>query len=165
MSSSERRRFLKAAGACGAAVLGGCGFELRRNLTMPFSSIALQGFVPRSPMAQQLRQGLKGVQVLEVPAQADVVLRALNEERVKVASGTTTASQVNTFSLRLRFKFRVETPAGRELIGTSELGLARDMSYSETHTLAKEYEEEDLYRAMQADIAEQVLRRLAAIRL
>ena len=44
--------------------------------------------------------------------------------------------------LRLRFDFRAHTPAGRELIPRAELLLARDMSYSETAALAKEYEED-----------------------
>jgi LPS-assembly lipoprotein len=37
------------------------------------------------------------------------------------------------------------------------------MTYNERDALAKEQEEELLYRAMQSDIASQVLRRLAAI--
>jgi LPS-assembly lipoprotein len=43
--------------------------------------------------------------------------------------------------------------------------LARDMSYSESLALAKQHEEADFYREMQADIVSQVMRRLAAVRL
>jgi LPS-assembly lipoprotein len=38
------------------------------------------------------------------------------------------------------------------------------MTYNERDALGKEQEEEMLYRAMQSDIANQVLRRLAALR-
>jgi LPS-assembly lipoprotein len=41
--------------------------------------------------------------------------------------------------------------------------LSRDMSYSETAALAKEQEENLLYRAMQSDIVAQVMRRLASV--
>jgi LPS-assembly lipoprotein len=38
------------------------------------------------------------------------------------------------------------------------------MSYSETVALAKEYEEEQLLRAMQSDIIGQLMRRLAHVK-
>jgi LPS-assembly lipoprotein len=57
----------------------------------------------------------------------------------------------------------VHTPAGKELIAATEISTSRDMTYNERDALAKEQEEELLYRAMQSDIASQVLRRLAAI--
>ena len=47
----------------------------------------------------------------------------------------------------------------------AELLLSRDLSYSETAALAKEQEENFLYRAMQGDIVAQVMRRLASITL
>jgi LPS-assembly lipoprotein len=40
----------------------------------------------------------------------------------------------------------------------------RDISYSETIALAKEAEEALLYRNMQTDLVQQLLRRLAAVR-
>jgi len=39
------------------------------------------------------------------------------------------------------------------------------MTYNETNALAKEQEETILYRAMQSDIVDQVLRQLAAVTL
>jgi LPS-assembly lipoprotein len=41
--------------------------------------------------------------------------------------------------------------------------LSRDLNYSEVQALAKEQEEAELFRDMQSDIVNQVLRRLAAI--
>ncbi|MFO1266285.1 MAG: hypothetical protein U1F67_05470 [Rubrivivax sp.] len=67
--------------------------------------------------------------------------------------------------LRLRFEFRVATPSGRELIPKVALLLTRDMSYSETFALAKEQEENELFRDMQADVVMQVMRRLASIKV
>jgi LPS-assembly lipoprotein len=57
----------------------------------------------------------------------------------------------------------VRNAAGRELIPTTEILLSRDMNYSESLALAKEQEEQLLYRAMQTDIVAQVMRRLAAV--
>ena len=50
-SALRRRRLL----AAPLLVLAGCGFELRRAAELHFDSIALTGFEPRSPLAQELR--------------------------------------------------------------------------------------------------------------
>ncbi len=150
----------------GSWVLAGCGFELRRAPKLHFVSIALQGFEPRSPLAEALRRQLVlQVHVLEAPDRADVILRALADRRDKSVVASTAAAQVTEFTLRLNFSFRAATPGGRELIPKTELMLSRDMSYSETFALAKEQEEAALYEDMQSDVVLQVLRRLAAITL
>ena len=45
---------------------------------------------------------------------------------------------------------------------TSEILLTRDMSYNDEQVLAKEAEEVLLYREMQGDMVQQILRRLVA---
>jgi LPS-assembly lipoprotein len=45
----------------------------------------------------------------------------------------------------------------------AELLLVRDLSYSENIALAKEYEEAQLFREMQTDVVQQVLRRLVSV--
>ncbi|MNN27862.1 LPS-assembly lipoprotein LptE [compost metagenome] len=42
--------------------------------------------------------------------------------------------------------------------------LKRDLSYNEAQVLAKEAEEAMLYRDMQSDLVQQILRRIAAIK-
>ncbi|MBA4177158.1 MAG: hypothetical protein C0505_11455 [Leptothrix sp. (in: Bacteria)] len=149
-----------------AGLLGGCGFALRRPPTLAFQSIALTGFAPRSPLAEDLRRELlKQVRVLDNPAQAQVVLQALDDTRERSVVASTAAAQVREVRLRLKFNFRAQTPSGRELIPRAELLLARDVSYSETQALAKEAEEAELFREMQADVVAQVMRRLAAARV
>ena len=147
-------------------LLGGCGFALRRPPTLAFQSIALVGFAPRSPLAEDLRRELlKQVRVLDNPALAQVVLQALDDGRERSVVASTTAAQVRELQLRLKFNFRAQTPLGRELIPRAELLLKRDLSYSETQALAKEVEEAELFREMQADVVAQVMRRLAAVNL
>jgi LPS-assembly lipoprotein len=147
-------------------LLGGCGFQLRQPPKMAFKRIALVGFAPRSPLAAELRRQLAAeVQVLDAPANADVILEAVNDERQRSVVASTAAAQVRELQLRLRFNFRARTPGGRELIPRAELLLTRDLSYSESAALAKEMEEADLFREMQADVVAQVLRRLASLTL
>lgn len=146
-------------------LLGACGFQLRGTTELPFSRIALEGFAPRSPLADELKRTLsQSAEVVANPAQAQVVLHALSDKRERSVVASTTAGQVRDLQLRVRLEFRLATPGGRELIPATELLLARDMSYSETIALAKEYEEAQLLRAMQSDIVAQLMHRLARVK-
>ncbi len=149
-----------------AALLAGCGFELRRAPELRFRTLALRGFAPKSPLAAELKHNVdasRTTQVVESPAQAQVVLESLADTREKSVVASTAVGQVREVQLRARFHFRLRTPQGRELIPDTEILLSRDMSYSETAALAKEQEEALLYRAMQSDIVAQVMRRLASV--
>ena len=159
-----RRRLLLGA----ALTLAGCGFELKRPPTLPFTTIQLAGFAPRSPLAAELRTNLDAsptTRVVEAGQGAQVVLQAITESREKVVVAQTSASQIREFELRLRFGFRLRSADGKELIHDSEIVLARSLTYTESAALAKEQEEAFLYRVMQSDIVSQVLRRLASVRL
>lgn len=163
MSSSERRLLL---GAGAALLLAGCGFQLRQPPALNFRSIALTGFAPRSPLAEELKKSLaKSVRVVDAPAQAEVVLRMLTDERSRSVVASTSAAQVRALQLHLKFEFRAETAGGKELLPNAGLRLSRDLSYTETQALAKEQEEAELFREMQADVVMQVMRRLASIRV
>jgi LPS-assembly lipoprotein len=149
-----------------AAFAAGCGFELRQAPALPFRSIALVGFATRSPLADELRRALaSSVQVIDLPARADVVFEALADTRERTVVASTAAGQVRELQLRVRLGFRLSTPKGKLLIEPTELLLERDMSYSESAALAKEQEETQLFRAMQSDIVHQVMRRLAAVNI
>lgn len=176
MSSSEplsptvRRRvvgaLVAAAAGVATATLAGCGFALRRAPPLPFRRLALSGFAPRSPMARAITDALRGTaEVHPGPAQAEVVLQALAEARERTVVAQTAAAQVREIQLRLRFSFSAATPAGQSLLGPTELLLARDLSTSESQALAKQLEEEALFREMEADAVQQVLQRLAALKL
>ena len=89
-------------------------------------------------------------------------IRAIVEE---LGHSVASPAEVREMQLRLKFNFRARTPGGRELIPRAELLVSRDLSYRESAALAKEREEEALFRAMQLDVIEQTLRRLAAVTL
>jgi LPS-assembly lipoprotein len=159
-----RRRLALAAFAALAAA--GCGFQLRRPTALPFKTIALAGFAPRSPLAEELRRAMNATAttiVVESPAGAQAVLRSIADAREKSVVASTAAGQVREVQLRTRLEFELRTPGGRQLIAPTQIVLSRDISYSESAALGKEQEESLLYRAMQNDIVAQVMRRLAAV--
>jgi LPS-assembly lipoprotein len=159
----SRRGFLAAAGAL---ALAGCGFELRKAPEFAFKSIAVAG---TSAFSNYLRRQLRAAGTVEVlPAdqadKADAVLQILGENRNNVVLSTTPDGQVRELQLILTLRFRVQGRGGKELLAPTEIQQSRDITYNETAALAKEGEAELLYRDMQNDIAQQVLRRLAAIK-
>ena len=167
MSSSEgsmrRRRLLLAAPAL---VLAGCGFELKRAAELHFESIALAGFAPRSPLAQELRTALeRSVKVTEDQAQAQVVFKALADQRTRRAVAYTASGQVRDIQLRMLLRYRAQTPSERELIPVSEIEKIREMTFIESAALGKQQEEQDVYREMQSDIVLQLMLRLSTIKL
>ena len=151
-----------------AGALTGCGFELRRAPELHFRTIQLVGFGPRSPLVTELRVNIDAstaTLVVDSAAQAQVVLEALSDAREKSVVASTGVGQVTEFQLRARFRFRLRTVAGKELIPATEIMQSRDMSYTESAALGKELEEASLYRAMQSDIVSQVMRRLASVQV
>lgn len=151
----------------GGAALAGCGFELRKAPDFAFRSIAIPA---NTSMANELRRTISSsgdVQVTgrQLPLdQAQVVLDLVSEQREKVVVGLNASGQVREFQLRSIVRFRLRTPQGRELIPETELVQQRDISFNESAVLAKEAEETLLYRDMQTDLVQQLMRRLAALR-
>lgn len=161
-----RRRLLAAASLL--PLLAACGFQLRRAPDFAFDTMLL-GAPANSSLGNELKRTIAAsgrVQVLD-PAQlarAQVVLDLLAEQREKVVVGLSATGQVREFQLRTRLRFRLRTPAGKELIPETELLQQRDISFNESAVLAKESEENLLYRDMQTDLVQQLMRRLAAVK-
>jgi|DEB19_MinimDraft_2_1074335.scaffolds.fasta_scaffold04303_2 LPS-assembly lipoprotein len=168
----QRRHLLLSASAVGASTLlatGGCGFKLRGVPNFAFASIYVN--MPEgSTLGIELKRTLAFNQNLRVITDAqqmmksDVILDPLLDQRQKVVVATNAAGLVREFQLRLLFSFRLRTPQGKELIPLAELQQQRDVSFTESAILAKEAEEALLYRDMQSDIVQQIMRRLAAVR-
>jgi LPS-assembly lipoprotein len=153
-----------------AALLAACGFRLRGVPEFSFDTLFISA-APSSTLARELQRTLDGsgskLTVLRDPVdlpKAQVGLELLSEQRERVVVGQNASGQVRELQLRLRVKFRVRGANGAELLPETELLQQRDISYNETIALAKEAEEALLYRNMQTDIVQQLLRRLAVVK-
>jgi LPS-assembly lipoprotein len=152
----------------GASLLEGCGFKLRTAQPMPFKTIAVtpeRGAGVAGEMARYFNDSLLPVAPGAGGALPDVILDIVQELREKIVVSVNSSGQVREYQLRLRVFFKLRTPKGRELISLTEIEQNRDISFNESVVLAKENEEALLYRDMQTDIAQQLLRRLAAAKL
>lgn len=146
----------------------GCGFTLKKPVDIPFTSI-YGNFQEQTPFGQSLRKVILAtgkVELITDPKkinQAQVILEVVHEQKDKIILGRTAAGTVNAYRLRMLVTFKLRTQNGDELIPESDIALYRDISFNETIVLSKEGEEQLLYRNMQTDIAEQMMRRVASV--
>lgn len=141
-----------------------CGFQLRGQATLPFETLYV-AIPATSPLGTELKRNIIAgtrTRLVDTPAEAQAILELLAEERSKTILSFDTAGQVREYQLRYRMRFRVRDARGRDYLPQSEIRLTRDVSYNNSQVLAKESEEQLLYRDMQSDVVQQVLRRLAA---
>jgi LPS-assembly lipoprotein len=164
---TTRRALLVSTALAGG--LAGCGFELRKPPRYAFSTL-FNSIPISSPFAVKLTRSLESsdqVEVITDPRQierAEVIFDQLFEQREKVVVGRTSTGAIREFQLRLRYRFRVRSRTGIELIPDTEIVQARDINFNETGALSKESEEALLYKDMENDLVLQLQRRLAAIR-
>jgi len=159
--------------ACAALLLvttlTACGFHLRGSdgaYNMPFTSIFL-GFADTSPLGTELKRNLRAgdsVRIEDDASKAQALFDVLSESRGKAILSLNSLGRVREYSLSYTLVFRVRDANNRELLGPTEITLRRNIAFDEGQVLAKESEEALLYRDMQTDLVQQILRRLAAIK-
>lgn len=147
-------------------LLAACGFQLRGAQPLPFSSL----YVPAETwetgaLLKRNIRALGSTQLVETPQEAQAVFTLIGEAREKNILSLSGTGRVREYQLRYRLAFRVHDLKGREFISPTEIVLVRDISFSDERVLAKEQEEALLYRDMQNDMVQQLMRRMAATKI
>lgn len=143
----------------------GCGFQLRRSDGIPFGRIYIEA-PPGGGVAQRLRSlFLAGgkVKLVSSPAEADAILRISQDSRSKTILSLSGAGRVTEYRLALQVSYSVLNREGGRLAETERIELVRDMTYDDTLPLAKGEEEVLLYRDMDENAAQRIVRRLQAL--
>ncbi|SPE32026.1 conserved exported hypothetical protein [Burkholderiales bacterium] len=144
--------------------LGACGFTLRGTQQLPFPTIALN-IPPNSPLGTELARNIRAgtsTQVVNDPTKAAAVLDLIGESRDRQVLTLNAQGRAIEYSLRDRLRFRLRDAQGRDVIEPTDLQVQRDISFNDSQRLSKESEEALLYRDMQTDLVQQLLRRIAA---
>jgi len=145
-------------------LLAGCGFQMRGTADLPFDTI----YTPPASapgIALDLRRNIKSgtrTELVDDPKKADAILEFAQETREKVILSLASTGRVSEYQLRYRVAFRVHDGKGGEFVPLSAVQLTRDITYNDSGVLSKEAEEGLLYRDMQTDMVQQIMRRLAA---
>ncbi|WP_296510785.1 LPS assembly lipoprotein LptE [Rhodoferax sp.] len=150
-----------------AALLGACGFKLRGKQTYAFETIAVtpeKGAAVAAELSRYLGDMVRPVAPPAGGVPPEVIVDILGETREKVIVALNASGQVREYQLRIKVRFRMRSAQGRDLIEPTDILQERDISFNESAVLAKEAEEVLLYRDMQSDIVQQLLRRIAAVK-
>jgi LPS-assembly lipoprotein len=148
-------------------LLSACGFHLRGAYSLPFETLYIA-----QPESTELHAIIKrnveastSTRVVRTPQEARATLSVLGDAPVKKILSLNSAGRVREYQLERTFTFRVTDPKGQEFLPQSTIRISRDMTFDDAAVLSKQAEETLLWRDIQTDLVQQLLRRLAAARL
>ena len=147
-----------------AIALAGCGFQMRGTAALPFDTLYMPS-ATAGGIALDLKRNIQAgtrTTVVDDPKKAQAVLEFVQEVREKQILSLAATGRVREYKLLYRVGFRVHDGKGGEFLPVSTVQLTRDISFNDSEVLAKETEEAQLYRDMQLDMVQQVMRRIAA---
>lgn len=160
MSSSEQSGLRLLAAAALSLLLSACGFQLRGEAATGLKSL----HVPGGGVAQEIRRTLarSPTRVEPTAEAAEAYLRILSENRDKSVNTITGSGRVYEYRLTLVVRYQL-TIRGREepVILPTETLARRLITYSEAAPIAKEAEEQLLFKDMQLELADRILRQVA----
>ena len=163
-SPFRRRLAVATLAVAAAATLAACGFHRRVPQPMNYERIALSGFADRSTMSDEIRRALpSNAHIVANVLESQVVIEAVEDTQKTTVEASTAFGQVRELELHVKLRYRVLDPNGTELLPLADVERFRDMTYDEKDALAKDTELKSLYRDMQSDMANQLMRVLAAV--
>jgi LPS-assembly lipoprotein len=149
--------------AAATLLLASCGFQLRGEPAVGIRALHISA-VGASGVATEMRRSLATgpTRMVATPKEAEAHLRILGEERDKTVFTITGTGRVYEFQLRLVVRYEMVVP-GREMpvIAPTAVEARRVITYSETAPIAKEAEEQLLFKDMQVELAGRILRQIA----
>ncbi len=147
-----------------AFTLSACGFQLRGTYNLPWETLHIS-LPENSELYFQIKHGVEAgtlTKVVTDAKQASASLVILRNEQLKSILSLSGKGLVREFQLTRTFMYRVQDASGKELLPASQIILQRDMTFDDERIFAKESEEAMIWREMQQDMVQQLLRRLAA---
>jgi len=149
-------------------LLTACGFQLRGQISaLPFKSIYID-----APEGHTIGMNLERTigsssttKVVSHREDAEAILQiisAVGERRILSLSG---GGRVREFVLVYRVEYRVIDKQGIEIVKNTEISLMRNLPFLDAQILAKEAEEQLLYKDMQADAIQQIIWRLTTAKI
>ena len=150
--------------AVAALALAGCGFQLRGTAKLPFETLYMAPTTTPG-IALDVKRNIQAgtsTAIVDDPKKADALLEFTQVLQQKVILSLAATGRVREYQLRYIVGFRVHDGKGAEFVPATTVQLTRDITFNDSDVLAKETEEQLLYRDMQNDMVQQLMRRLAA---
>jgi len=166
VNTSRLRCFAISAIAALTLLVSGCGFALRgQSLDLPFKSILVEGSQGTASEVLQILRNKPGLTISSKRLEAQVVLTVISQQVDRTVVAFSAAGRPREIQLRMRVAYRINDGFGVELSGAQEIAQLRELSINEAELLAIGGAESLMIEDMQRDIAQQLVRRLRAVRL
>lgn len=151
-----------------AAVLTGCGFHLRGTVSgnLPYKTfyIALPDTSEINVWLQRYIKASGNTEIVSDARNAEAIFQQVSDGRQKTILSVNAQGRVREYRLQMNYTFRVVNAKGQILVAPSEINLIRDITYNDSAVLAKDLEEAMLWRDMNTDLVNQIMRRLSLIK-
>ncbi|MEN9477931.1 MAG: hypothetical protein RLZZ300_2072 [Pseudomonadota bacterium] len=153
-----------------AATLTGCGFHLRGvgsgNLPYKTMYIAMPETAEVNIWLQRYIKASGSTTIVDESdaKQADAIFQQMSDSRQKTILSVNAQGRVREYRLQLDYRFRVVNQKGQVLVPPNEINLTRDITFDDSNVLAKDLEEGLLWRDMNNDLVNQIMRRLSIIK-
>ena len=147
--------------------LSGCGFELRGSYSLPYESIYVEG-PDYSLIIANIKRAVRNsgsTRLAETRQEAQAIFIPNGETRAPEILSLSSSGRVREKRLRYTYGYRLIDQKGRNLIPPGSIELTRDLTYADSAVLAKEQEEELLWRDMENDLITQLMRRFSGARI
>ncbi|MBL8396417.1 MAG: hypothetical protein JNK99_17015 [Candidatus Accumulibacter sp.] len=147
-------------------LLAACGFQLRGAYSFPFESLYLS-VSDYSVIGAQLKRYIRAsdaTRLAQTASDAQVTFLPGSEYRDRVILAVSGTGRISELRLRYLYQYRLTDDKGRDVVPPSQVELVRDLTYDDSNVLAKQQEETLLWRDMEIDLVQQLMRRLAAAR-
>jgi LPS-assembly lipoprotein len=145
--------------------LTACGFHLRgsvlKDVTFSFKTLYLKA-PGETLFVADLRHALKANNIALAASadQADLVLEVVSEEPMKQILSLSGSGRVQEYQLSYRVSLRAYDNKLTDWLPADEISLSRILPYDDAQVLAKQQEEEMLFKDMRSDAVGQAIRRL-----
>ena len=151
-----------------AAVLAGCGFHLRGvgsgNLPYKTMYISLPETADVRIWLERYITASDATQIVDNSKEAEAIFQQISDTRHKIILSVNAQGRVREYRLQLTYRFQVANAKGQILVPPNEISLSRDITFDDSSVLAKDLEEGLLWRDMNNDLVNQIMRRLSIVK-
>jgi len=147
--------------------LTACGFQLRGAVDIPYARLYIESPPANTTLGTALRRQINAHRpdiLVETGKEAEAVFRQVNNRREREITVLNADGRAREYQLRLLYSFRIENTSGQALSSVHSILLTREVAYDDNQVLSKAQEEDFLWRDMEKDLVQQILRRLATLK-
>jgi len=146
-----------------AAMLAGCGFQLRGSYTLPWDTLYI-GLPEFDVLRAEIKRSVEAstqTRIVNDRKEANATLVILRNENLRNILSLSAKGYVREVQLTRVFAYRIQDANGKDIATPGQILLQRDMTYDDELLLAKGSEEGVIQRDMQSDLVQQLMRRLS----